>query len=58
MLTYLSVHMFYLAGGGPGHRLKVLIDWISTRLNQPQNQVIDSDLASVEHLLPGVGAEH
>jgi NADH dehydrogenase len=56
--TYLSVHMFYLAGGGPGHRLKVLIDWISTRLNQPQNQVIDSDLASVEHLLPGVGAEH
>ncbi len=56
--TYLTVHMYYLSGGGPGHRLKVLIDWISMRVGEPQNQVIDSDLASVEHLLPGVGAEH
>jgi NADH dehydrogenase len=55
--TYLTVHMYYLTGGGPGHRLKVLIDWISTRVNEPQNQVIDADLAYVEHLLPGVGAE-
>ena len=29
--TYLTVHMYYLSGG-PGSRLKVLIDWISTRL--------------------------
>jgi NADH:ubiquinone reductase (H+-translocating) len=51
--TYLTVHMFYLSGGGPGHRLKVLIDWISTRVGDPQNQVIDADLASVEQLRPG-----
>ena len=50
--TYLTVHMYYLTGGGPGHRLKVLIDWISTRVGEPQDQVIDGDLASVEHLLP------
>jgi NADH dehydrogenase len=47
--TYLTVHMYYLSGGGPGHRLKVLIDWISARIGDPQNQVIDGDLAdSVE----------
>ncbi len=46
--TYLTVHMYYLSGGGPGHRLKVLIDWISTRVGDPQNQVIDGELASVE----------
>jgi NADH:ubiquinone reductase (H+-translocating) len=39
--TYLTVHMYYLSGGGPGHRLKVLIDWASTRVGDPQNQVID-----------------
>jgi NADH dehydrogenase len=50
--TYLTVHMYYLSGGGPGHRLKVLIDWISARLGEPQDQVIDGDLASIEHLLP------
>jgi len=47
-ITYLTVHMYYLSGGGPGHRLKVLIDWISTRVGAPQNQVIDADLASIE----------
>ncbi|MFI5005077.1 MAG: NAD(P)/FAD-dependent oxidoreductase [Solirubrobacterales bacterium] len=47
-LTYLTVHMYYLSGGGPGHRLKVLIDWISTRIGDPQNQVIDGGLPSVE----------
>jgi NADH:ubiquinone reductase (H+-translocating) len=52
--TYLTVHMFYLSGGGPGHRVKVLIDWISTRVGDPQNQVIDADLASVEQLRSGV----
>jgi NADH:ubiquinone reductase (H+-translocating) len=43
--TYLTVHMYYLSGGGPGHRLKVLIDWISARVGDPQNQVIDGGLA-------------
>jgi NADH dehydrogenase len=43
--TYLTVHMYYLSGGGPGHRVKVLIDWISARLGDPQNQVIDGRLA-------------
>jgi NADH dehydrogenase len=47
-LTYLTVHMYYLSGGGPGHRLKVLIDWLSARIGDPQNQVIESELASVE----------
>jgi NADH dehydrogenase len=42
--TYLTVHMYYLSGGGPGHRVKVLIDWISARVGDPQNQVIDSGL--------------
>jgi NADH dehydrogenase len=43
--TYLTVHMYYLSGGGQGHRVKVLIDWISARLGDPQNQVIDGYLA-------------
>jgi NADH dehydrogenase len=43
--TYLTVHMYYLSGGGPGHRVKVLIDWISARVGDPQNQVIDGGLA-------------
>ncbi|HUB35697.1 MAG TPA: hypothetical protein VL972_02640, partial [Solirubrobacteraceae bacterium] len=47
-ITYLTVHMYYLTGGGPGHRLKVLIDWLSARVGKPQDQVIDGDLASVE----------
>jgi NADH:ubiquinone reductase (H+-translocating) len=42
--TYLTVHMYYLSGGGPGHRVKVLIDWISARVGDPQNQVIDGRL--------------
>jgi NADH:ubiquinone reductase (H+-translocating) len=45
--TYLTVHMYYLSGGGPGHRLKVLIDWISTRVGSPQDQVIDGELDSI-----------
>jgi NADH dehydrogenase len=44
--TYLTVHMYYLSGGGPGHRVKVLIDWISARVGDPQNQVIDGGLAA------------
>lgn len=47
-MTYLSVHMYYLSGGGPGSRLKVLIDWISSRVGDPQNQVIEGELASIE----------
>jgi NADH:ubiquinone reductase (H+-translocating) len=46
--TYLTVHMYYLSGGGPGSRLKVLIDWISARVGDPQNQVIDGVLAGAE----------
>jgi NADH:ubiquinone reductase (H+-translocating) len=46
--AYFTVHMYYLTGGGPGHRLKVLIDWLSTRVGEPQDQVIDGDLGSVE----------
>ena len=45
---YLSVHLYYLAGGGPGHRVKVLIDWLSARAGSLQYQVIHGDLASVE----------
>jgi len=41
---YLGVHLFYLSGGGPGHRLRILLDWISARVGNPQSQVIDSDL--------------
>jgi NADH:ubiquinone reductase (H+-translocating) len=41
---YLGVHLFYLSGGGPGHRIKVLIDWISARFGNPQSQIIDGDL--------------
>jgi NADH:ubiquinone reductase (H+-translocating) len=50
--TYLTVHMYYLSRGGPGSRLKVLIDWISTRVGDPQNQVIDGELASIERSQP------
>jgi NADH:ubiquinone reductase (H+-translocating) len=49
--TYLTVHMYYL-GGVRGGRLKVLIDWISARLGNPQNQVMDGYLASVERVSP------
>jgi NADH dehydrogenase len=41
--TYLTVHMYYL-GGVPGQRLKVLIDWVTTRLGKLQNQVIEGEL--------------
>jgi NADH dehydrogenase len=41
--TYLTVHMYYL-GGVPGHRLKVLIDWVTARLGRPQSQVIEGAL--------------
>jgi hypothetical protein len=50
---YLTVHMYYLSGGGQGRRLKVLLDWISSRMGKPQNPVINSDLGSVERLPRG-----
>ena len=53
--TYLTVHMYYL-GGVRGGRLKVLIDWISARLGNPQNQVMDGYLASVERVPPGANS--
>jgi NADH:ubiquinone reductase (H+-translocating) len=54
--TYLTVHMYYLSGGGPGHRLKVLIDWISARVGEPQDQVIDGELSSIERAGTGAAA--
>ncbi len=53
--TYLTVHMYYL-GGVRGGRLKVLIDWISARLGNPQNQVMDGYLTSVERVPPGANS--
>jgi NADH dehydrogenase len=50
---YLTVHMYYLSGGGQGRRLKVLLDWVSARMGRPQNPVINSDLSSVERLPRG-----
>ncbi len=50
---YLTVHMYYLSGGGQGRRAKVLLDWISARLGRPQNPVINGDLSSVERLPRG-----
>jgi NADH:ubiquinone reductase (H+-translocating) len=44
--TYLTVHMYYL-GGVPGHRLKVLIDWVTARLGRPQSQVIEGALPRI-----------
>ncbi|HEV3322776.1 MAG TPA: NAD(P)/FAD-dependent oxidoreductase [Solirubrobacteraceae bacterium] len=41
--TYLTVHMYYL-GGVPGQRLKVAIDWATSRLGKLQNQVIEGEL--------------
>jgi NADH:ubiquinone reductase (H+-translocating) len=49
--TYLTVHMYYL-GGVRGDRIKVLIDWISARLGNPQNQVVDGYLAGIERTAP------
>jgi NADH:ubiquinone reductase (H+-translocating) len=49
--TYLTVHMYYL-GGVRGGRIKVLIDWISARLGNPQNQVMDGYLAGIERTAP------
>jgi NADH dehydrogenase len=53
---YLTVHMYYLTGSGPGHRGKVLIDWASARLGDPQNQVIEGELASVERAAASAAA--
>jgi hypothetical protein len=35
--------MYYL-GGVPGRRLKVLIEWVTARLGNLQNQVIEGEL--------------
>ncbi len=55
--TYLTVHMYYLTGGSPGRRLKVLLDWISSRVGEPQNQVIEGELESIERLSAGAREE-
>lgn len=51
--TYMTVHMYYLSGGGLGHRAKVLIDWAALRAGKPQDQVIDGTLAGAEEPPPG-----
>ena len=43
-ITYLTVHLYYL-GGAPGHRLKVLLDWLAAGLGYRQNQVIEGELS-------------
>ena len=50
--TYLSVHLYYL-GGAPGHRVKVLIDWIAARAGYRQNQVIEGRPAAGEQAPAG-----
>jgi NADH:ubiquinone reductase (H+-translocating) len=50
LATYLGVHLFYL--GGEGKRLKLLIDWVTTRAGDRGNQVIQGQLSSVERAPP------
>ncbi len=45
--TYLGVHMVYLSGGGPGHRLNLLTNWLAARVGAPQEQVIVGELPAV-----------
>jgi hypothetical protein len=47
MATYLGVHLYYL-GGAPGHRVKVLSDWLGARTGNLGSQVIEGQLSSVE----------
>ena len=51
LATYLGVHLFYL--GGEGKRLKLLLDWITTRIGNRGSQVIEGELSSVERAPPG-----
>ena len=53
-MTYLTVHLYYL-GGAPGHRLKVLLDWIASRLGFRQNQVIEGTLPNPDAQEAGGG---
>jgi NADH:ubiquinone reductase (H+-translocating) len=53
LAMYLSVHLYYL-GGGPGHRIKVLFDWIGARTGNWESQVIEGQLSSVERTPPSV----
>jgi NADH:ubiquinone reductase (H+-translocating) len=54
LAIYLGVHLFYL--GGEGKRLKLLIDWATARIGARGNQVVESDLSSVERAPPSVQA--
>jgi NADH dehydrogenase len=53
--TYLTVHMYYL-GGVPGRRLKVLIEWVTARLGNLQNQVIEGELGDIERVRASVSS--
>jgi NADH dehydrogenase len=50
--TYLTVHLYYL-GGAPGHRVKVLVDWIASRAGYRQNQVIEGQLPGARKFRSG-----
>jgi NADH:ubiquinone reductase (H+-translocating) len=54
LAVYLGVHLFYL--GGEGKRLKLLIDWLTTRIGDRGSQVVEGDLESVERAPPSVQA--
>jgi NADH dehydrogenase len=46
LAMYLTVHLYYLGGGGK--RAKLLVDWLTARTGNPSNQVIEGELASIE----------
>ena len=54
-LIYLTVHLYYL-GGALGRRLKLLTDWVTARSGNPQSQIIEGDLRTVERTEPGTAA--
>jgi NADH:ubiquinone reductase (H+-translocating) len=51
LAMYLGVHLYYL-GGAPGHRVKVLADWMSVRIGDRAAPLIEGDLSSVERVAP------
>ncbi len=50
-LTYLTVHLYYLGGVG-GQRVEVIFAWATMGLGSIQNQVIESELATIERPPP------
>jgi NADH:quinone reductase (non-electrogenic) len=50
-LTYLTVHLYYLGGVG-GQRVEVIFAWATMGLGSIQNQVIESELPTIERPPP------